>query len=197
VPQVFLNYRSADEPFGVTMLDRELSRRFGSAAVFLASKSIPLGAEWEKEMFRAVERSLALLVVMGRNWLTASKNGRRCIDDPDDFVRREILTALDHGKKVIPVRLDIDPIPAGELPEELRPMVAKQGIRVRFRSAALDMDHLVMKLRQEIPELPRTDQPNTERAREASVVADWVGSVSTYHGDVHVNGDFNAGPRFG
>jgi hypothetical protein len=194
VAQIFLNYRSADEPFGVAMLDRELSRRFGPDAVFLASKSIPLGADFEEEMFAAVRNSVALLVVMGRNWLEARKtpDGPRCIDDPTDFVRREIETALAYGKKVVPVRLDIDPPKPEQVPAGLRPAMARQGIRVRFRSSAVDIDQLVTKLRNEIPELHAGHEP-----APATVSAGWIGAVNRFYGDTHVSGDFNAGPRFG
>jgi hypothetical protein len=192
VAQIFLNYRSADEPFGVAMLDQELSRRFGTSAVFLASKSIELGTDFENEMFDAVKRSVALLVVMGRNWMEARrKDGVRCVDDPLDFVRREIVTALNLGKKVIPVRLDIDPPNPDDVPEVLRPAMAKQGIRVRFRSSALDIDHLVAKLRTEIPEL-RQPKP-TPAAGQTSVKAKRIGTVNTFNGDFHVSGGFHAG----
>ena len=195
--QIFLNYRKVDADFAAALLDQGLSERFGSGAVFLASKSIELGVDWEAEMFAAVERSLALLVVMGRNWLTASKaDGTRCLDDPADFVRREIIAALDHGKKVVPVRLGINPPPLDEVPEVLRPAMARQGIQVRFRSSAVDIDHLATKLRDEIPELRALGAPEP-KAGPAAVHAGWVGAVNTFNGDTHVSGDFNAGPRFG
>src|SRR6266508_2403693 len=117
VIQVFLNYRSDDEPFGVSMLDQELSHRFSSAAVFLASKSIPLGSDWEQQMYQAVEQSVAMLVVIGRHWRNA-KNRRR-LDDPADHVRREIRHALDQGKQVIPVRLAVPRLSTKDLPDAL------------------------------------------------------------------------------
>jgi hypothetical protein len=154
VTQVFLNYRRADEPFGVAMLDRELSARFGSEAVFFASKSIQLGARWEEEMFTAVERSTALLAVMGRRWLDeADDTGRRRIDDEKDFVRREILLALQRGKPVIPVRLGIPRLSPADLPPELRELPEMQDIELQFRTAGPDLDRLETKLRRLIPEL--------------------------------------------
>jgi hypothetical protein len=148
VTRVFLNYRHADEPFGVAMLDRELSARFGSEAVFFASKSIQLGASWKKEMFAAVERSTALLVIMGRHWLNEMDDtGRRRIDDPKDFVRREILLAKKLGKSVIPVRLGIPRLSASDLPPKLRSLPQWQDIELQFRTAGPDLDRLETKLR--------------------------------------------------
>lgn len=192
---VFLNYRGVDEPFGVAMLDRELSARFGSEAVFFASKSIQLGAAWEKELFDAVERSDALLVIMGRHWLAdVDETGRRRIDDPDDYVRREILLALQLGKNVIPVRLGV-PRPGHEdLPLELRGLLVRQDIELRFRTAGPDLDRLETKLRRLIPGLadlaPR--KPRHEPAR-ATTYRDHAS-----HYDIHdITVDtFHAGPSF-
>ena len=152
--QVFLNYRAADEPLGAGMLDQILSERFGSSAVFFASKSIELGSLWEPEMFTAVEKSVAVLVVIGRFWLTAAdKDGALLLGKEDDFVRREILLGMQTGKKVIPVLLGTPRPKRGELPEALRPLVERQSISIAYRSAGPDIDRLVTKLREEIPEL--------------------------------------------
>jgi hypothetical protein len=154
VTQVFLNYRAVDKDFGVHMLDSALSKRFGSDAVFLASRSIPLGAEWEPEMFDAIRDSVALLVIMGRNWLDAvDEQGKRLIDRPEDFLRREVLLAHGLHKKIIPVRLDTPRLTEQQLPAELAWLVGRQDIEIRFRSAKVDVDRLVDKLRLQIPEL--------------------------------------------
>jgi hypothetical protein len=154
VTQVFLNYRAADKDFGVHMLDSALSGRFGSDAVFLASRSIPLGVEWEPEMFDAIRDSVALLVIMGRNWLDAAdEQGNRLIDRPEDFLRREVLLAHELHKKIIPVRLDAPRLTEQRLPAELAWLVGRQDIEIRFRSAKVDVDRLVDKLRLQIPEL--------------------------------------------
>jgi hypothetical protein len=192
---VFLNYRHADEPFGVAMLDRELSTRFGSESVFFASKSIELGAAWEPEMLTAVERSTALLVVMGRNWLgERDSTGRRRVDDPDDFVRREILLAMAHDKAVIPVRLGIPRLAAADLPEELRPLLTRQDIEIRFRTTGPDVDRLETKLRRLIPGLAKT--ATTTATPPPGRTATYRDNASHYEfRDLTVD-TFHAGPSF-
>lgn len=194
--QIFLNYRTADERFGVALLDRELSRAFGPETVFFASKSIGLGAEWEKDMFDAVAASSTLLVVMGRNWLDArNDSGTRLIDDPRDFVRREIVTAFELGKRVIPVRMDVPKrLRAEELPEPLRRLPSLQDISIHFRSAGPDIDRLAAKLRELVPGLRapvRAAPPG-----KFTAYADEGGVVNQYD-RIDVRGDFHAGPRFG
>lgn len=159
--QVFLNYRTTDEPVAVAMLDQVLSERFGEAAVFLASKSIPLGVDWEQEMFAAVEKSTALLAIVGRNWLDAKDGeGRRRLDDPGDFVRREIATALSLDKQVIPVLLGVERtiLREADLPVDISELARRQSIKIAIHSAQPDVDKLVSKLRDQIPELREQKQ---------------------------------------
>lgn len=205
--KVFLNYRSADEGFGVHLLDRELSERFGSDQVFFASKSIPVGAAWEEAMTAAVATSDALLAIMGRHWLAATADdGTRLIDQADDFVRREILLARKLAKQIIPVRLGIPRIKADQLPSELSWLPGCQDVEVRFRSARADIDQLASKLRTLLPQLDRklgvTTQPaartyinngainNLWQVENSTMVGPFnLGSTVHYHGrDVEVDG---------
>lgn len=115
---------------------------------------------------RAVSASAALLVVMGCNWLDAKDASRaRRIDDPASFVRREIITAFEQGKQVIPARLAVMRLVAADLPLELRPLVEKQDIEVRFRSHRIDVELSAQKLLQQIPAL-RT-APSVARGAES------------------------------
>ncbi|MGW7532205.1 toll/interleukin-1 receptor domain-containing protein [Amycolatopsis sp. NPDC054798] len=191
--QIFLNYRTADERFGVALLDHELSRAFGPEAVFFASKSIELGSEWEQYLFDAVKASEALLVVIGRNWLDAANaDGDRLLDDPQDFVRREITTAFELGKRVIPVLLETPRIPREELPAPLRQLADVQDIRIQFRNAVPDIDRLAKKLEQLIPGLRRISPAET--GTKFTAHAHQGGVVNQYE-RVDVRGDFHAGPR--
>ncbi|MFC0115522.1 toll/interleukin-1 receptor domain-containing protein [Kibdelosporangium aridum] len=184
--QIFLNYRTDDDRFGVAMLDDKLSERFGAGAVFRDSKSIPLGADWERTMFDAVAASTALLVVMGRNWLDPR------LADPQDFVRREILLALQLRKQVIPVRLDTPRLSADDLPPPLRPLVDCQDIEVRFHKEKIDIDMLADKLRQQIPGLDKgkeQDTPQSKFSVQAQTIDKvWQSDTMTF------TGDFYAGP---
>jgi hypothetical protein len=194
VTQVFLNYRRADEPFGVAMLDRELSARFGDEAVFFASKSIQLGASWEEEMFAAVERSTALLVVMGRRWLDDTDDtGRRRLLDEKDFVRREILLAMELDKHIISVRLGTPRPSPSDLPSELRTLADRQDIELQFRTAGPDIDRLETKLRRLIPELATTAPKELPEPARTVTYRD---HASHYEISGLVVDTFHAGPTF-
>ena len=71
--------------------------------------------------------------MIGDAWLSLSRpDGTRRIDDPDDFVRIEIEAALGRNIPIIPVLIGNASIPqAEELPESLRELAYRQGLRVR------------------------------------------------------------------
>lgn len=196
--QVFLNYRTVDEPLGAGMLDRILSEKFGSSAVFFASKSIELGELWEPEMFNAVRESVAVLVIMGRFWLTATDDeGVRLIDKEDDFVRREILLGIEADKKVIPVLLGTPRPKRADLPEALRPLAERQSISIAYRSTGPDIDRLVAKLREQIPQLRKPERNKPKPGPPGSVVK--AGNYARVNNGSMTNinaHNFNAGQPF-
>jgi hypothetical protein len=63
-----------------------------------------------------------MLTVIGNNWLDAAdERGGRRLDNPNDFVRIEIESALKLGKRVIPVLVHQARMPhPDELPEAIR-----------------------------------------------------------------------------
>jgi hypothetical protein len=187
VTQVFLNYRTADEPFGVALLDRALSDRFGTDTVFLDSKSIPPGEKWEERIFEAVSESAAVLVIMGRAWL--SPKLRAHLHDPADFVRREILMAFEHGNRVIPVRLGVPHLTPADLPAELQGLAELQDIEIRFRDQEIDIDRLAAELAEHIPELPApAEHPELAPSATTDGVIN-VGTTNSVFSNVHVGGD--------
>jgi len=184
---VFLNYRTDDEPYGVALLDRALSDRFGTDAVFLDSKSVPAGDRWEKRLLDAVAQSAALLVIIGRAWLSPALRAR--LNDPADFVRREILTAFAHRTRVIPVRLGVPHLEPADLPAMLQELAELQDIEIRFRDQEIDIDRLAAELAEHIPELPA---PAEHPELAPSATTDGVINVETTNSvfsNVHVGGD--------
>jgi hypothetical protein len=81
----------------------------------------------------AVEKCDVLVAVIGQQWLTISDDsGRRRIDNPDDFVRVEIETALNRDIPVIPVLVpEVQALKAGSLPESLTEICYRQSAAVR------------------------------------------------------------------
>jgi hypothetical protein len=75
--------------------------------VFMDLDSIEAGLDFAQVITEAVDSCAVLVALIGRQWATlADEGGRRRLDDPDDFVRFEVRTALERGVRVIPVLVD-------------------------------------------------------------------------------------------
>src|SRR5215475_16109040 len=101
---VFINYRGADSDTAAVLIDRELVARLGSDRVFLDSRSAPAGTDFVEELSGRLRGCSVLVVVIGPRWLSLTNQaGQRRIDDPEDWIRREIAEALSDGLLVVPV----------------------------------------------------------------------------------------------
>ncbi|GAB3214092.1 toll/interleukin-1 receptor domain-containing protein [Marinactinospora thermotolerans] len=155
MPQIFVNYRTGDEEATATLIERELSRHFGSRSVFRASKSIAPGRDFHRELLNGVHRSDLLLAVIGSGWLEAGDGrGGRALEDPDDWTRREIAEAFAHGIPVVPVLVGAARrIPAGVLPGEIAQIERCQYLRFNHRNAEADIGRLVKAVADAVPGL--------------------------------------------
>jgi tetratricopeptide (TPR) repeat protein len=151
---VFINYRSADTGSYGALLYLELSRRFGAKLVFRATESIPAGADFADELLGRVRRCRVLLALVGPGWLTAGADGRRRIDDPRDWVRRELAEAFTAGATVIPVLTDGADLPReADLPADIAALGRCQYRWLRHREAAADLDRICADLTEADPAL--------------------------------------------
>jgi hypothetical protein len=143
---IFICYRRQDSG-DVTgrILDR-LSIQFGMDRIFLDVHKIPLGKDFRKAIDHEVSKCSTQLVVIGDQWLSMlNEEGIRRVDDPNDFVRIEIESALRRDIPVIPLLVRDAKMPsADELPPELENLAYRNGIKIRpdpdFHH---DMDRLI------------------------------------------------------
>jgi TIR domain len=152
---IFINYRGDDSQTAAVLIDRELTTRFGGDLVFLDCRSIPAGMDFVDELLGRVRTCSALLVVIGPRWLTLNDEvGRRRIDDPQDWIRREIGEAFTHGLRVIPVLLDGVTLPAeDELPQDIAGLSRRQHVPLRRRYTEVDLAFLVKRITEKDSEL--------------------------------------------
>jgi hypothetical protein len=145
---IFINYRGEDSQMTAALIDRELTARFGSDQVFLDCRSIPTGSDFAEELLERVRTCSVLLVVIGPHWLTLTNEaGQRRIDDPKDWLRREIVEALAHGLRVIPVLIDGVTLPAeAQLPGDIAGLSRRQYVPLRRRYTEVDLGFLVTRI---------------------------------------------------
>src|SRR4051812_3525442 len=100
--EVFISYRRADAGVLANELAESIRSVFGRRAVFIDTGDIRPGARWADVLNRGLGGMFCVLCVMGPQWTGATDTGRR-IDDSDDWVRREIHTAVERGIPVLPI----------------------------------------------------------------------------------------------
>ena len=146
--RVFLNYRRDDASGHAGRLYDLLAARYGADRVFMDIDAIPLGSEFGETINRAVASCDVLIALIGRDWLEArDEGGHRRLDDPDDFVRREIESALAQGVVVVPASVQGAEIPrAHELPPSLAPLTRRQGFQLSDLGWQDDVDRLIRRL---------------------------------------------------
>ncbi|PPK67596.1 TIR domain-containing protein [Actinokineospora auranticolor] len=191
---IFINYRTSDVGYAPNAVRGGLAAHFGAEHVFLAARSIPLGAAWPPALLDAAAGCRVLLALLGSRWSSATTDtGDRCLDDPDDLVRAEIRAALDHSRVVVPVLFDDAPNPADRpLPGDIAALARSQAFRVHRRSMEHDIDALAKRLRAENPDLPRpAESVTTHTETRFGAVTGRVDKLFQI-GQMTVNGDFNA-----
>jgi len=192
---IFVNYRGRDAGTAAAFVHTELSRRFGTAVVFLDYESIPLGRDFQPVLFSRVRGSAVLLAIIGNRWLEGDV-GQRPIDDSEDWVRREILEALKYEVPVVPVLFDGATLSVDRLPPELAELVTLQHFEIRIRRQRHDIAGLADHLAREIPRL--RDLPVHELSPWEAFVAALqdgmrpaTGSGVTVSIEVNEDGGFN------
>lgn len=127
--RIFVSYRQQDTAWPASALYQRLVERFGEQQVFKDIDNIRLGEDFVQKITEEVEACDILLALIGRGWLQPDENGRRRIDEPNDFVRLEIKTALDRNVMLIPILVDGAAMPpADSLPSDISALVRRQAL---------------------------------------------------------------------
>lgn len=128
--KVFVSYRRSGTAGHAGRLHDSLARRFGAQNVFMDVAGVDPGRSFAEVIRGFINESQALVAVIGGGWLSAvDAHGGRRLDDPEDWVRLEIETALAKGKLVIPVLVDGATFPSeADLPGDLAGLVRHQAL---------------------------------------------------------------------
>jgi hypothetical protein len=148
--KIFINYRRGDDPGYTGRLFDWLQDVFDRQQLFIDVDNIAPGLDFVHELDERVGECDVMLAVIGKGWIDArDATGIRRLDDPSDFVRIEIESALSQGKRVIPVLVGDAQMPrADELPEALRPLVRRNAVRLTHERFSADIQGLVKALQQ-------------------------------------------------
>lgn len=157
---IFVSYRHEGTQVFVTDLHNRLSQKFGDSRVFVDFNGIQPGEAWPDRIREAVLGSQVLLAVIGKEWGNAKyasgkKAGRLRLDDPEDWVRKEICTAIQRGPKhirVIVILVDDAELPETEWECELDQLRELQHTTIRSRGDFhRDFEELCVRLQELLP----------------------------------------------
>jgi hypothetical protein len=144
MPGIFLSYRRADGAGTAGRLADRLSQHFGAQAVFRDIESIEAGENFEDAIGNAVRAAAVVLIVIGPRWLELNAHGKRRIDDPDDYVRREVELAMAVGAPVIPVLVEGARPPSAErLPPSIRTLAKLNAVELTHERWDRDVGDLL------------------------------------------------------
>lgn len=162
---IFISYRRGDARGSAGRLYDDLSDTFGEDLVFRDIEAIDPGVDYVTKIQECVRSCDAFVTVIGHGWLGAvDEAGRRRLEDPSDFVRREISAALEAGKVVIPVLVQEATMPSEEeLPPPLAPLATRNALRITDERWDYDVGLLVARLR-ELPGLHDVTPPGEPAA---------------------------------
>ena len=156
--KIFISYRRDDTAGRAGRLFDVLVTRFGARNVFQDVTAIEPGVDFAKRVDEAIAGSDAVLVVIGADWLaTPGPDGSRRLDDPDDYVRREVSAALRAGARVVPILVNDARLPAvTDLPDDLQPLASRQSVALGDATWHQDVDALIRRLEgEQVVDTPR------------------------------------------
>jgi hypothetical protein len=139
VRAIFVSYRRNDSEGEAGRIYDDLLEMFGDRSVFMDVAAITAGRDFRKAIDENVAQCGVLLALIGPGWLDAkNESGGRRLDEPGDFVRAEIASALKRDVSVIPVLVHGAKMPhADQLPDDLKDLAYRNCVElshVRWKS---------------------------------------------------------------
>jgi hypothetical protein len=149
VTRIFISYRRDDAAGSAGRLYDRLQDEFGPGNVFIDVDTLQPGDDFVEAIKEKLSVCDVMLVVVGKQWLTATDDaGRPRLHDEGDYARIELQTALDRGVITIPVLVERATMPRPQdLPEPLRPFARRQAAELRDTRWRGDVDHLLERLK--------------------------------------------------
>src|SRR5262249_55468807 len=106
------------------------------------------GVDFVRVIEEAVGECDVLLALIGKRWANVRRGAKSRHDDPNDFVRLEIATALARDIRVIPVLVDGMRMPAEMiLPPSLKALTRRNAMEISHTRFKYDVEQLVTAVR--------------------------------------------------
>jgi len=187
---IFVCYRRDESAGYAALIADSFVTRFGEDSVFRDIDTMEPGIEFAEAIDRAVSASAVLIAVIGKNWSTASdETSQKRLENPDDWVRREIAMALERELRVIPVLLPGASMPSEEeLPDELAPLARRNAMELHDAIWREEVERLMNTIAKHLGR----ELVNREEALEAEVarLQEQVAHLQTASEEAHSQLDY-------
>ena len=157
---IFISYRRDDSEGEAGRLFDDLVRTFGDDSVFMDVAGINPGIDFRKAIDDNVATCGVLLAMIGPGWATiANSAGQRRLEDPNDFVRLEIASALARNIAVIPVLVHDAKMPhPDQLPDNLKDLAYRNSVEITHARWNSDVQLLTKALSQYVTSATATNK---------------------------------------
>ena len=161
---IFVSYRREDSSGHAGRLFDNLVDHFGKDRIFMDIDAIEAGEDFVEVIERAVSSCDILIAIIGQRWLRSQKETGNWFDNPNDFVRLEISSALNRDILVIPVLVEKANMPKPqELPEDLKRLCRRNAVELSDLRWQHDVDQLIGVMKKV---LIKQDEAAEDRRRE-------------------------------
>jgi len=130
---IFISYRRQDSQSAAGRLADDIKEDVPGVVVFRDVETIEPGVDFSDAINRALQSCGVLLAVIGPRWLSVMDDaGRRRLDNPDDYTRIEIATALKRSDvRVIPILVEGATMPESkDLPDNLQALARRNALEL-------------------------------------------------------------------
>lgn len=161
---IFICYRRDDSSGYAGRIYDALRNRLGPQRLFRDVDAIGPGDNFPRVISETIAASAFFIVIIGRNWLHSTNGGTRRLENPHDFVRKEISAALSLKIDVIPVLVQGAMMPdAEDLPDELMPLANIQALEISDSRWEYDINRLIQILCHDLADTDRSSGPDNNR----------------------------------
>jgi len=171
--RIFISYRRSDDQSAAGRLYDRLLQHFDREQLFMDVDTIEPGVDFVKSLDEQLANCIAFIAVIGPRWLTARSNdGNPRLDNPTDYVRLEIESALKRDIRVIPVLVDGASMPrSSDLPSSLQALVRRNAVEIAHHRFVADCDDLARNIKRALG-VATTPSPPVQRFVSSSAPAE-------------------------
>jgi hypothetical protein len=142
--KIFISYRVQDTAGETGRLVDALKQHFTDEQIFLDIENLEPGSDYTVAIEKSLDTCDVFLAVIGPHWTGDREGNALRIQDPNDWVRLEVATALQRNIRVVPVLVDGAVLPKTEqLPPDLQPLLRRQSFEISNKRWRYDTDQLV------------------------------------------------------